>query len=168
MIKPSVKKNRLQSPSISGKEQVQYGDHLKSSGCTGRVADVLAMMHARATDLGSDPALFMSHMVQRLWGWATSFNTMQRAWHTNHFSNIICHKWRCILQPNSWLRALLVMPIRAVFTYPTRATCQTEGWFTKRECINTIRNNLLFSGILMLRYHITGYTLMLEDIRSQS
>lgn len=66
----------------------------------------------------------MSHTRQRLWGWATWFNTMWRAWHINQFRNIICHKWRCILQPNSWLKALLVVPIRAVFSYLTRPTCQ--------------------------------------------
>lgn len=100
------------------------GVHLKSSGCTGRAVDVSPMIHARKRGSGSDQGLAVSHMEQRSWGWATWFNTLWRGWHINQFRNIICHKWGCIRQPNSWLKALLAMPIRAVFTHITRPTCQ--------------------------------------------
>lgn len=76
----------------------------------------------------------------RWWEWATWFNTLRRAWHINQFGNIICHEWRCILQPNSWLKALLVMPIRPVFTDLTRPTCQ----FAR------LIGNQLFSGPVIL------------------
>lgn len=101
------------------------GVHLKSSERTGRVLDVLPMMHAtKKRDSGSDPGLAVSHTEQRSWGRATRFNTLWRGWHINQFGNIICHKWGCKQQPKSWLKALIAMPIRAVFTHITRPTCQ--------------------------------------------
>lgn len=98
--------------------------HLKSSGCIGRVVDASLMTYARKRDSGSDLGLAVSHMEQRSQGWATSFNTLWRGWHINQFSNIICHKWRCIPQPKSWLKVLLAMPISTVFANITRPICQ--------------------------------------------
>lgn len=105
------------------KATVAKGVHLNSSGSSGRIVDASPIMHARKRESGSDWGLAVSHMEQRSRGWATWFNTLWRGWH----SNIICHKWGCILQPNSWLKALLAMPIRTVFSHIIRPTCQIAG-----------------------------------------
>ena len=75
---------------------------------------------------GLDWGLAVSHTEQRSRGRVLWSNAPWRWWHTHQLRNIICHKWGGggVPQPNSWLKALLVMPIKAALTRRIRPTCQ--------------------------------------------